>query len=63
LLVAAFMACFLGAVVGGGAMMLSRHQMGQKMPFGPFLASGAVISAFAGEAIVSSYLRLMFPLS
>lgn len=63
LLVAAFMACFLGALVGGGAIMLSRHQMGQKMPFGPFLALGAVITVFCGEAILSSYLRFVLPAS
>ncbi|MEA5576717.1 prepilin peptidase [Anabaena sp. UHCC 0451] len=63
LLIAAFMSCFLGAVVGGVAIMLSRHQMGQKMPFGPFLALGAVIAVFSGEAILSSYLRLFLPVS
>ncbi|NET72847.1 MAG: prepilin peptidase [Sphaerospermopsis sp. SIO1G2] len=63
LLVAAFLACFFGAVVGGGAMMFSRHQMGQRMPFGPFLALGAVIAAFAGEAIVTSYLQLVLPVT
>jgi leader peptidase (prepilin peptidase)/N-methyltransferase len=61
LLVAAFLACFVGALVGGGAILLSRHQMGQKMPFGPFLALGAVISAFSGEAIVSAYVRFVLP--
>ena len=61
LLVAAFLSCFLGALVGGGAILLSRHQMGQKMPFGPFLALGAVISAFSGEAILSSYLQFVLP--
>jgi len=31
------------------------------MPFGPFLALGAVLTAFWGEAIVSTYLQLFFP--
>jgi leader peptidase (prepilin peptidase)/N-methyltransferase len=63
LLLASFMACVFGVLIGGGAIMLSRHQMGQKMPFGPFLALGAVITVFSGEAILSHYLRLFVPVS
>lgn len=62
LLLASFVACALGALAGGGAMMRSR-QLGQKIPFGPFLALGSVITLFGGEAILSSYLRLFFPAS
>jgi leader peptidase (prepilin peptidase) / N-methyltransferase len=63
LLIASFMACTLGVLVGGGAIILSRHKMGQKMPFGPFLALGAVITVFSGEAILSHYLQLFLPIS
>ncbi|MBD2293262.1 prepilin peptidase [Anabaena sphaerica FACHB-251] len=63
LLIASFMACFLGVLIGGGAIVLSRHKMGQKMPFGPFLALGAVIAVFSGEAMLSYYLRLVLPVS
>jgi len=63
LLLAAFIACALGALVGSGVMMRSRQRLGHKMPFGPFLALGSVITLFSGEAILSSYLRLFFPLS
>lgn len=63
LLIAGFMACLLGTLVGISAIVLSRHQMGQKMPFGPFLALGAVIAVFSGEAILSHYLQLFFPVS
>jgi leader peptidase (prepilin peptidase)/N-methyltransferase len=70
LLLASFLACLVGVVVGGGRIILSRHssrtalpqKWGQKIPFGPFLASGAVIALFGGEAILSSYLRLFFPI-
>lgn len=58
LLLAGFLACAVGAVVGGGAIILSRQNWGQKMPFGPFLALGAVIALFGGEAILSTYVRL-----
>ncbi|MDJ0735207.1 MAG: A24 family peptidase [Nostocaceae cyanobacterium] len=63
LLLAAFLACAFGAVVGGGAILISQRQWGQKMPFGPFLALGAVVTVFAGEAILSTYLSLFFPVS
>ncbi|MBN3962006.1 A24 family peptidase [Nostoc sp. NMS8] len=63
LLLASFIACALGALIGSGAMMRSRQRLGQKMPFGPFLALGSVITLFSGEAILSSYLRLFFPAS
>ena len=79
LLLASFIACVLGALVGSGVIMrkrirkasrrealtqdTSRQRLGQKMPFGPFLALGSVITLFSGEAILSSYLRLFFPAS
>lgn len=60
LLIAGLIACGLGTLVGGSAIVLSRHNWGQKMPFGPFLALAAVITLFAGKAILSNYLRLFF---
>jgi len=63
LLLASFVACVLGALVGSGVIVRSRHKFGQKMPFGPFLALGSVITVFVGEIILSSYLRLFFPAS
>ncbi|MDZ8109942.1 MAG: A24 family peptidase [Nostoc sp. DedQUE12a] len=63
LLLASFVGCALGALVGSGVIVRSRHKFGQKMPFGPFLALGSVITVFVGEIILSSYLRLFFPAS
>jgi leader peptidase (prepilin peptidase)/N-methyltransferase len=68
LLLASFIACALGALIGSAVIMrrrkaTSRKSLGQKMPFGPFLALGSVITLFSGEAILSSYLRLFFPAS
>jgi len=60
LLLASFIACLVGVVIGGGAMLLSQQRVGQKIPFGPFLALGAVITLFGGEAILSTYLGLFF---
>lgn len=61
LLIAGFLACVLGAFVGGGAIAIGRLNRRQPMPFGPFLALGAVLSAFYGEALLSGYLTLFFP--
>lgn len=61
LLLAGFLACALGAVVGGGAIALGWLSRRQPIPFGPFLALGAAIALIKGEAILSAYLRLIFP--
>lgn len=61
LLLAGFLACAVGALVGGGAIALGWLNRRQPMPFGPFLALGAGLTVFWGEAIVSAYLRLFFP--
>ncbi|MBD2198693.1 MULTISPECIES: prepilin peptidase [Calothrix] len=61
LLLAAFIACGVGTLVGIASITLSKRRFGQKIPFGPFLAIGAAIALFGGEAILSAYLRLFFP--
>ena len=61
LLLAIFLASAIGAFVGGGAIALKLISRHQHMPFGPFLAIGAVLALFFGEAIVSTYLRVFFP--
>jgi leader peptidase (prepilin peptidase) / N-methyltransferase len=63
LLLAGFVACTVGALVGIVSITLSKRRFGQKIPFGPFLAFGAAIALFGGEAILSAYLRLFFPVS
>ncbi|NDJ15895.1 prepilin peptidase [Myxacorys almedinensis] len=60
LLLAGFLACASGALVGGGAIALGILSRRQPMPFGPFLALGAAIALFYGERLISSYLSL-FP--
>jgi leader peptidase (prepilin peptidase)/N-methyltransferase len=61
LLIAAFLACVSGAFAGGGAIALGWLNRRQPMPFGPFLAFGAVLSAFLGEALISGYMQIFFP--
>ncbi len=60
-LVAGFLACALGAFVGGGAIALGLWQRRQPMPFGPFLALGTAIAALWGTALIQQYLQIFFP--
>jgi len=61
LLLAGFIACVAGAFAGGSAIALGWLDRRQPMPFGPFLALGAAITALWGEAILSTYWQLFFP--
>ena len=61
MLLAGFMACTMGAFLGGGAIAIGLLSRRQPMPFGPFLAIAAAISAIWGDAILSGYLELFFP--
>lgn len=60
LLLTGFIACAVGSLVGGGVIALGLLNRQQPIPFGPFLALGAVMTAFWGEAILSTYFRLFF---
>jgi leader peptidase (prepilin peptidase) / N-methyltransferase len=61
-LLASFLACVFGAVIGVGATWLGRMQRRQTMPFGPFLALGAAVAMIYGPAILGAYGRLLTPL-
>ena len=49
----------VGSVVGILLILLKQHKMEKVIPFGPFLALGAVIAAFYGFDIISWYLGLI----
>jgi leader peptidase (prepilin peptidase)/N-methyltransferase len=61
MLLSGFVACVLGAFVGGGAIALGLLSRRQPIPFGPFLALGGLIMLFWGEALLALYLRIFFP--
>jgi leader peptidase (prepilin peptidase)/N-methyltransferase len=63
LLLAGFLACAVGAFAGGGAIALGWIDRRQAVPFGPYLALGAAIVVFLGDAILSTYFRVFFPLT
>lgn len=61
LLLSGFLACLLGAVVGVAGMASGRLGRRQAMPFGPFLALGAAISALWGGFLIDLYVTAFFP--
>ncbi len=61
MLLAGFLACVLGAFGGGGAIALGLLSRRQPMPFGPFLAMGAVLSTLFGETLLNTYVQVFFP--
>lgn len=62
LLLSTFLAAALGAVIGGGALALGSLGPKQHIPFGPYLALGAVLSLFYGQQMISIYLAIFFPM-
>lgn len=58
MLIGGFLACLTGSIVGIVALKSGRLSRRQAMPFGPFLALGAGLSLFYGQAMLSNYLRL-----
>ncbi len=62
LLVAGFLACATGAFAGSAGIALGWLERNKPMPFGPFLALGAAITAIWGETLLNAYLQIFFPL-
>ena len=54
-LVTVILASFAGAFVGLGMMAVQRGGMKYALPFGTFLAIGAVVAMFVGEPLVAWY--------
>lgn len=52
------LSAFLGSLIGGAALFFSKDvKESRTIPFGPFLAIGAIVAMFAGDAIISAYLK------
>jgi leader peptidase (prepilin peptidase)/N-methyltransferase len=47
---------FLGSVIGVGMIVAKRGDMKYALPFGTFLALGAIAASLAGEQILDWYL-------
>lgn len=60
-LLCSFIACALGAFVGGGAIALGLLRRQTPIPFGPYLALGGLMTLFWGDRLIGWYLHTFFP--
>jgi leader peptidase (prepilin peptidase)/N-methyltransferase len=51
-----FLGSLLGSVIGVSLIIFKGKQWGAKIPFGPYLAAGALISLFYGQDILNWYM-------
>ncbi len=60
-LFAIFAGSLAGSIVGLATMLLGRRAWSAKIPFGPYLALGALVWMFCGARLVAWYLGLVAP--
>ncbi|WP_036721191.1 prepilin peptidase [Paenibacillus sp. FSL R7-277] len=58
-ILAFLLACVLGTVVGGTLLFTGKIQRKQHIPFGPWLAAGALLAFAYGSHLISGYLALI----
>jgi leader peptidase (prepilin peptidase)/N-methyltransferase len=58
-LVTVFLGSLAGALFGLTLIAAGRLDLGSRLPFGVFLAAGALVALFAGPALVAHYARLL----
>lgn len=51
------LSCALGTAIIGSAIAFGKHGRKQHLPFGPFLALGAILSLFCGDRLIALYLN------
>ena len=59
LAIGGFLGFFLGAMVGGGLMLVGRARRKSKIPFGPFMLAGALIAILWGGTLWDQYTSVM----
>jgi leader peptidase (prepilin peptidase)/N-methyltransferase len=52
-------ACVLGIVIGGGALLISKRGMATRIPFGTFIAVAALIGIYFGDEVLFGYARII----
>ncbi|RJQ48609.1 MAG: prepilin peptidase [Nitrospiraceae bacterium] len=52
-----FMGSLLGSVIGVSLILLKGREWGSRIPFGPYLTAGALISLFWGQDVLMWYLN------
>jgi len=58
ILVALFLAFFIGAIIGVGLIISGKKRLSSEVPFGPFLVTGTFAGLFWGKYLISWYLNL-----
>ncbi|MCK5706993.1 MAG: prepilin peptidase [Candidatus Aureabacteria bacterium] len=58
-LLSIFFSSVLGSIAGVSFMLLGKAKMQSRIPFGPYLAAGAVISIFYGSFVISKYIAFV----
>ncbi len=58
ILVALFLAFFIGAIIGIGLILAGKKTLKSKIPFGPFLVAGTFLAMFFGQMVIDWYLHL-----
>ena len=53
-----FIGFLLGAISGVYLLVAGKHDRRTKIPFGPFLAMGAVVAIVAGDPLIDAYLNV-----
>jgi len=53
-------ASVFGAIFGIGTMLIGHREWSSKIPFGPYLAIGAILWLFCGREFLAWYMRLLF---
>ncbi len=54
-----FAGSLLGSVVGVSTLLIGKRVWSAKLPFGPYLAAGALVWMFFGDSLITWYLRLL----
>jgi leader peptidase (prepilin peptidase)/N-methyltransferase len=57
ILVALFLAFFIGAIIGVGLIITGKKTLKSEVPFGPFLVTGTFMAMFWGQKIINWYLN------
>jgi len=58
ILIALFLAFFIGTIIGIGLIIASKKTLKSEIPFGPFLVVGTFLTLFLEEKIINYYLNL-----
>lgn len=56
-LLTAFLGSFFGSIAGVSLVLIKGWQMGAKIPFGPYLAFGAILSLLFGQEFLTIFLN------